>query len=221
MTNFLERSFEVRVDMLSTLLGLFSLLLLLGRRFVFAGVLCGLCFFFSQKGVYYILSTEAALAAWVIVKRDRSSLGDAVRLNLAMLAVLAAYMGAWSVLSSLSSVSFATFVTPRFVAFTDIYDNLNYYWLQTLSRNPFFYAIALVHLLQLGYWQAARGGAFAIASCCPIPLRCSLCVCGTSSPGPISSSCWRRRCSCCTSAFTTDSCPRCGMANSWCYCCSW
>ena len=48
MTSFLGRSSEIRVDMLTAWAGLFSMLLLLRRRWLAAGVLAGVSFLISQ-----------------------------------------------------------------------------------------------------------------------------------------------------------------------------
>ena len=50
MSTFLERSASLRVDMLTSLFGLFGLICLLDRRVLAAGVLAGLSFLVSQKG---------------------------------------------------------------------------------------------------------------------------------------------------------------------------
>ena len=53
MSTFLERAAELRVDMLTSLAGLVSFVLLLSRRYALAGLACGLSFLISQKGVYF------------------------------------------------------------------------------------------------------------------------------------------------------------------------
>lgn len=153
MSTFVERAFEIRVDMLTAWCGVFSLLLLLDRRFFFAGVVCALSFFVSQKGAYYIVSSNVALAAWLMFKRDRAALLGALSFNGAMLAILFAYLAGWSMFSPSESVVGTTFKAYRIISFGEVYEYLGQYWRQTLWRNPFFYAVAAVHLLQCVYWH--------------------------------------------------------------------
>lgn len=61
MSCFLERSAELRVDMLTGLVGLFAFLLVIQRKPVSAGIVAGLSFMVSQKGAEL---TSASLAAW-------------------------------------------------------------------------------------------------------------------------------------------------------------
>ena len=153
MTNFAERSFEIRVDMLSALLGLAGLLMLLERRFAWAGVLCGLSFLMTQKGVYFFAASNAALLGWFMVCRDRQAFGHGVAFNTGAATVVGLYLGFWYVIAAGKPVSGATFASHYNIAFTHLYDYLLDYWVQTLRRNPFFYAIALVHLFQLALWR--------------------------------------------------------------------
>lgn len=148
MSTFLERSSEIRSDMLSAWCGLAGLLLLLDRRFLLAGIACGMSFFISQKGAYYILAGDVALAGWLISHRTRFALVRSIRFNLAMLGVLLAYLSFWSLLSSPSAVVKAIFFSHQDIAFSRIYE-IPGYWFQTLRRNPFFYLIGFVGLCQM------------------------------------------------------------------------
>src|SRR2546428_536774 len=160
MSNFLEHSSEIRVDMLTSAWGLVSLLLLLKRRFVWAGVACALSFLVSQKGIYYIIASNAALAGWMLLHRERHSIQPACRFNVAMLGVLVTYCGFWTALSSPAAVLNNIFFSPYLMVFTVPYDIHRFFWLQTLWRNPLFYVIGLLHLPQLVWRLTCRPVAY-------------------------------------------------------------
>jgi hypothetical protein len=140
MSTFLERSAELRVDMLTGWVGFFGLLLLLDGRVFWAGVLAALSFLVSQKGVYYMAC--GALAVAVAYRWHRAVLEHGVGL----VAPIALYVGAWSLVSSLGAVIDATFFSHGKVAFTTMYENLGTYWRITLETNPLFWASAAAAL---------------------------------------------------------------------------
>lgn len=160
MTTFLERSSELRVDMLTAWFGLAAFLLLLKRRWLWAGVAGGLSFLVSQKGVYYLLSANAAAAAfWWFEARDRRTFRDLVLLNAAVVAVLAAYVAAWGLVATQWTVFGATFLSHGSIVFSDFYQ-LEGHWARTLVKNPFFYwgALASIAGLALARWRGLVGG---------------------------------------------------------------
>jgi hypothetical protein len=149
MSTFLERSSALRVDMLTSVFGLASLLLLLRRRPALAGLAVALSFLVSQKGVFFVLAGSAALILWwVFRERTRSALRAVLGYHAVALATLVTYILLWAVPSSVSTVIRATFFSHGDIAFAKMYD-ISHYWLQTLGRNPFFYGLALVSLARL------------------------------------------------------------------------
>jgi hypothetical protein len=159
MTTFLERSSEIRVDMLTAWVGLASLLLLLRREWVAAGLVAGLSFLVSQKAAYAIVAGGAAAGAyWLFEARDRRGFRDLVAFNVATLAVIAAYILAWSLVSSPWTVFSATFLSHGDIAFADMYD-LERHWTTTLEKNPLFYwgAAAGLVALAVARWRGAVG----------------------------------------------------------------
>jgi hypothetical protein len=159
VSTFLERSSEIRVDMLTGWVGLISFLLVLKRRWLLAGVLAGVSFFVSQKGIYYIVAANAAAGAvWLFETRDRQTFRDIVVLNVGVAATVLAYLAFWSALSSPWTVFSATFLAPRTIALTALYD-LGEHWTRTLERNPVYYFGALAGFLVLiGARLAGRAG---------------------------------------------------------------
>jgi hypothetical protein len=150
MSTFVERSAELRVDMLTSWAGLGSLLLLLDRRGFSAGALAGLSFLISQKGIYYILAGEVAiLALWLLKDRVRETGWRVAAFAVAATVVLVSYVLVWSLFSSVSSVLTAMFVAPRVVAFENLYEIRQLFWTQTILRNPLFYAVGLFGLIHM------------------------------------------------------------------------
>jgi hypothetical protein len=149
MSTFVERSGELRVDMLTALCGWLSLVMLLERRAAWAGLLAGTSFLVSQKGIYFCLAAGGALGWNVLAARDRrGALREARALALGGLAPIAAYFAVWSALSSPAAVFDATFLAHLDIAFGELYE-LRQFWFQTWLRNPYFYAVSLLGLAVL------------------------------------------------------------------------
>jgi hypothetical protein len=157
MSNWLERSSELRVDAQTAWPGLFALLVLLRGRAVLAGLLCALSFLISQKGVYFIAGSGCALLAGLAVRQDkRVALADGVRFTLACLAPIALYFAFFSLLESAAATTRVMFMSHNAIAFTDIYPNIRKFWRQTLEQNPGLYALAALGLIAL-LTRTARG----------------------------------------------------------------
>jgi hypothetical protein len=154
MSTFLEHGGAVRVDMLTSWCGLFSLLFLLDRRAAAAGLLAGISFLVSQKGVYYMASGGFALGLhWALGTRDRAGLVAVLRFTAAALAPIVLYVALFGLLASFHEVVHRVFFAPVGIAVHDMYD-LRSFWFQTVLRNPAFYGMAL---LGLGVLFARRG----------------------------------------------------------------
>jgi hypothetical protein len=168
MSTFLERSAELRVDMLTGLAGLSSLVLLLRQRPASAGALASVSFLISQKGAYYVISAMAGLGLALLIAAGtrRETWRAAIRFGIGSAATLVAYMAFWSALSSLRAVTYSMFASAVQVAMTDVYHDLRWhYWQQTLGRNPFFYLLVLVSIVSLGAAAFRRRGAFEALLC--------------------------------------------------------
>lgn len=143
VSTFLARSSEIRVDMLTAWAGLFSLLLILRRRWLLAGVIAGASFLVSQKGIYYIVAANAAAGAtWLFESRDRKAFRDLLVLNIGVAAAVLGYLAFWSIVATPWSVIHATFLAPANIAFGHLYD-LTEYWTRTVEQNPVYYGGAL------------------------------------------------------------------------------
>jgi hypothetical protein len=147
-STFLERASELRVDMLSALLGLVSLLSYLERRPVLAGVAAGCAILMTQKGVYFALSLGGSAAFLLLRWRSREVLMETLRIGGAAAGVVTAYIVFWCLVGGFANVWRSMFEGPQRIAFADIY-SLGRFWAQTLERNPVFYALGSASLLLL------------------------------------------------------------------------
>jgi hypothetical protein len=151
MSNWLERSSELRVDTLTGLAGLFSLLALLRGRPALAGGLAALSFLISQKGAYYCAASVAGLSLAAVFAADRRPvLAMLRRFGVVYAAMVVPYLVVFSAISSWGTTASSTFLAHREIAFGDIYPNIRKFWTQSLERNPFFYALACSGLVALG-----------------------------------------------------------------------
>jgi len=161
MSTFLERSADLRVDMLTGLAGLVSLVLLVGEPegrgrwggaiwggAIWGGVWAALAFLVSQKGAFFPLAGGAALAAQWLAQRDRPRFRRMVGFGLGGLAVGAAYFAFWFLV--VGGNPLADTVAPAQRVLQGVYAIRGRFWLQTLLRNPLFYLLALVSLVGLG-----------------------------------------------------------------------
>ena len=147
MSSFLERSAELRVDMLTAWAGVASLMLLLAGRYGLAGIVAGLSFLVSQKGAMYVAAGALACLiplTWLQFRR-------ATVFCLSAAAAILAYVAVWTVPSSLESVIQPTFLSAATVAATPVPMPRLEFWAQTLTFNPVFWCLGL-----LGLWSAYR-----------------------------------------------------------------
>ncbi|RDI46895.1 hypothetical protein [Aquicella lusitana] len=102
---FMIHSAQLRVDMLSSWLGLISLLLILSNRTIMAGVMMAIAFLVSQKALWFFAATNAAfILYWISASRYRETCWRMVKFNLAIILPVLAYVLGWAHYSSLSSV---------------------------------------------------------------------------------------------------------------------
>ena len=148
-SGFLERSSEVRVDMLTAWAGLASFLLLMRGRAGWAGLLVAVSFLISQKGSFYFVAANAALGVhWIGFARTRAHFTKLISFNAAAAATLAVYFAFWSAISSPQIVFNATFRAAAGVALRPGY-HLAMYWEQLIERNPAIFLFAAMALIVL------------------------------------------------------------------------
>jgi hypothetical protein len=153
MSTFLERSSELRVDMMTSWAGMASLLLLLNGRAGWAGATAALSFLISQKGIYYCIAGAVSLAVlWLRSGGSSRGARQLFRFSSAVLGVVAAYVGFWALWAGVERVVIAVFWSPRRMALDNLYVGETIwlrYWRQTVMRNPVFYGLAVLALVRL------------------------------------------------------------------------
>ncbi len=153
MSTFLERSSELRVDMMTSWAGLASLILLLNGRGGWAGATAALSFLISQKGVYYCIAGAVSLAVlWLRSAGNSQGVRQLLRFSSAVLGVVGAYVGFWALWAGVERVVIAAFWSPRRIALDNLYVGETIwlrYWSQTVLRNPVFYGLAALALVRL------------------------------------------------------------------------
>ena len=150
MSTFLERSAALRVDMLTSLAGLVSLVLLIECRSFTAGILAGVSFLISQKGSLYVAAGVVGLAAGTAMSTDDRR-ARALRLcsfTGGLASSLAVYYGLWVSLSSGFGPLTGTLEPAISVLGADYSIKLRF-WSQTILRNPLFYGLAALALARL------------------------------------------------------------------------
>jgi hypothetical protein len=102
---FLIYSIDLRVDMLTSWLGLLSILCILSNRYLLAGFVLALSFMVSQKALWFWMATNIALGTtgWIAAYRWQS-VWRMMKFNAATLIVIMLYVAFWSWHSDLSTV---------------------------------------------------------------------------------------------------------------------
>ncbi|MCB0324193.1 MAG: hypothetical protein KDD69_11500, partial [Bdellovibrionales bacterium] len=145
MSSWITRSAEVRVDTMTAWAGLLSLLLLLDRRYLLAGLAAGVSFLISQKAVYYFAATGLSLAALWLLTNERRRVGSAiVHFTGAGVALIAVYLGAWSLVATPDATNQATFLSHTDIALRPMYSIRREFWQQTVEQNVLFYVLSIV-----------------------------------------------------------------------------
>ncbi|MEN8375015.1 MAG: hypothetical protein ABFS34_06145 [Gemmatimonadota bacterium] len=150
-TTFLERSAEIRVDMMTSWIGLGVLLALMGGSVGVAGFLAGVGFLVSQKAAFFLSSGGLAL---VVVGWRNGGMGHAGRSLMRFVAwaalPIAAYLAMWGAIGGVEAVLEPTFGGAAGVALRDVYDGLRISWVISGLRNPLFWGLAIAGLYTAG-----------------------------------------------------------------------
>lgn len=159
-STFLEHSFSIRVDMLSTMLSLaavYSYLFLSSRwRYILSGLILGVAFCVTQKSIYFIISFSFAHFASSkrndLKRRFLEYLYWAASAGLVFV-VYVLVMGAGGHYKTvIDQVLFSS--TLMKVALSVEYPNMSQFYWQTFSRNFSFYTLGIGWLLvTLGRWK--------------------------------------------------------------------
>lgn len=147
----LTYSTNIRVDFMSYWFCFFAALCLLERRMVFAGSLLALGFLTSQKALWYIVASNAALGIyWLCYMRNIKYFFDIVRFNATLILLVLAYIIFWASFSDLTTVLKNMFYDAYVMYQLDAYDSARaLFWSCILFYNPVFFLLWPVTLLSL------------------------------------------------------------------------
>lgn len=162
---FLERSSELRVDMLTAWAGMWSLLFLLRRRYLLAGAVAGLSFLVSQKGAFYLLAGSVALLGefvWTAERRE-NVVRHGLQFVASATAVIGAYVAVWSAFASLHTLVSVTFLGGAKAALVSGYDIRHRFWAQFLRRDFMFCLLTAIALWRTASIRTIAICAYAIA----------------------------------------------------------
>jgi hypothetical protein len=143
MSTFLERSSDLRVDMLTSICGIAGLIWLLERRVLLAGIATGISVLVSQKGVYFgIAGTAALLVEWYFAQERNRAFRELCIFGFSATLLLMLYLLVFSMLAGAGTVFYQIFYRPASIAFDNLYD-IHDFWNQTVRRNPVFWILSI------------------------------------------------------------------------------
>jgi hypothetical protein len=139
----LSYSTNIRVDLLAYWFCMFSLLSLLDKRYYLAGLLLGLGFSTSQKAIWYLFASNAALFVTLLTEKDyRKNIINGIKFNTATGVTIAAYLVFWSMLAGWSNVLNNVFIEAAAMYHLDWYDaTRQLYWYVILVFNPIVFLL--------------------------------------------------------------------------------
>jgi hypothetical protein len=147
----LSYSTNIRVDVLGYWFCLFSLLCLLDKRYIWAGILIGLGFATTQKTLWFLFASNIALLTlWLVTSRNRHYFISIIKFNLVAFACISIYITCWSLASGLQPVLNSVF----YEAYTSF--QLNWYahmrklyWSIITIHNPLLFLLWPVSMISL------------------------------------------------------------------------
>lgn len=147
----LSYSTQLRVDLFSYWFCFFSLLWLLEKRYLFAGILLGLGFATSQKAIWYIFASNCALGfVWLTHDRHLKNLKSLVLLNLSCACIICIYLTFWAWVADWNTVLNSVFVEASAMYQLDWYNSAReLFWKSIILYNPLLFLLWPVTLLSL------------------------------------------------------------------------
>ncbi len=149
-SNFLQQSADLRVDMLTSVCGLFSLVCLVHHKPVLCGLFAGLAFLVSQKGIYFVAAGSLGWASTLWLEtRNRSAWRNVLLFHGLVAGLVGTYVLGWTAVSSYDVVKNSIFGTGvQRLALAELYkpDWIRVFWVQSWTRNPLFYLLSVFAL---------------------------------------------------------------------------
>jgi hypothetical protein len=147
----LTYSTNIRVDLFAYWFCFFSLLFLLEKKYLCAGILIGLGFGASQKALWYLVASNCALGmAWITTTRDIKTLWSIAKFNIIALLVIGFYIACWSWVAGAQQVLHNIFTEAAAMYHLDWYNkSRQLFWMLTLTYNPLLFLLWPLTLLSL------------------------------------------------------------------------
>lgn len=141
---FLFYSTQLRVDLFGYWFCFFSLLLLLEKRYFFAGLLIGLGFAATQKAVWYLFASNCALGAcWLLRDNVRQiKLSKILVFNSGCFFIIILYLVCWSFVSDWETVFNNVFLDAYSMYQLDWYNAArSVFWKIIIENNPILFLL--------------------------------------------------------------------------------
>lgn len=138
----LSYSTQLRVDLLSYWFCFFSLLFLLEKRYLVAGILIGLGFATSQKAIWYMFASNCALGVHWLQDRRVKHIWSIARFNSICVGIIVIYLVFWSWVSDWSTVFKSVFLEAAAMYQLDWYESARtLFWQNILLNNPLLFLL--------------------------------------------------------------------------------
>lgn len=139
---FINYPADIRVDLLAYWCSLFSILFLLRKQFIWAGLLMGLAFCISQKVLWYGIAADMALGVvWLLFQDQRKELYHFILFNLSCLIIISLYLIFWISVSNFHSVINNVFYQAAVVYKINLYQPQIPLMLGQIIKTDLFYLI--------------------------------------------------------------------------------
>lgn len=141
---FLVYGSDLRVDMLTSWVCLFSALYVLRHQFKIGGMLLGIAFLISQKALWYVFAINAGmLLCWLsFLPHSRFNPRTLIQFNLAFIAPISIYFIIWASITNISDVFYNLFYEAYIQAGIDWYTPLYLTcWKAILSHGPLLFLL--------------------------------------------------------------------------------
>lgn len=147
----LSYSTQLRVDLLSYWFCFFSLLLLLEKRYLLAGLLLGLGFATSQKAIWYFFASNGALfVLWLMHDRRFKNLFPIVIFNITCACTIIMYLSFWAWISNWNTVLNSVFIEASAMYQLDWYNSAReLFWKSIIFYNPLLFLLWPITLFSL------------------------------------------------------------------------
>lgn len=148
---FIFYSTNIRVDLIGYWFGFISLLLLLDRRFLLAGLFLALGFMTTQKIIWYLFASNIALITdWFFINRNKDRFFDVLKFNLVVMSCILYYIILWSQIAHWPVILNSLFIEAKTMYQLDWYDSSRkLFWSYLTFYNPLLFLLCPISLLSI------------------------------------------------------------------------